>query len=80
MSANVNLALQFVAAGILLVGLWQMGNRKLIGPALATIAEVLWVVAFVPNEIWGGVFLSVVLTIFQGRNFVKWYAERVPWF
>lgn len=75
----MNLALQFVAAAILLLGLWLMGNHRKSGPALASFSEALWILAFVPHGMWGGVFLSTVLLVMQARNFLKWHREGVRW-
>jgi hypothetical protein len=74
-----NLALQFAAAAVLLVGLWLMGNNRLLGPTLAAASEVLWVLVFWPRGMWGGVFLSLVLAVMQTRNAIKWYREGVRW-
>ncbi len=73
------LLLQFLAAGILLIGLWLMGNQKKIGPFLAALSEVLWVIIFIPPELWGGVFLSTILFVMQARNFIKWHREGLSW-
>ena len=73
------LALQFFAAGVLLLGLWLMGNHKRIGPLLASLSELLWIIVFLPSHLWGGVFLSAILFAMQARNFFKWSQEGVPW-
>ena len=75
----VNLLLQFAAAGILLLGLYLMGNQKKLGPFLSAASELLWIVIFIPPELWGGVFLSAVLLVMQVRNFIKWHKEGLPW-
>lgn len=74
-----NLLLQFLAAAVLLIGLWLMGNNRKSGPALASFSELLWIACFLPHAMWGGVFLSAVLFVMQGRNFIKWHREGVRW-
>jgi hypothetical protein len=73
------LLLQFVAAGILLLGLFLMGNHRKSGPLLAALSEALWIGVFIPPRLWGGIFLSSILFIMQMRNFIKWYKEGVSW-
>ena len=70
---------QFVAAGMLLYGLWEMGNKSLRGPALAAVSEALWVGTGLLHEMWGLIFLSVVLVVVQCRNFLKWRSEGASW-
>jgi hypothetical protein len=75
----INLSLQFIAAAILLVGLWLMGNHRKSGPFLAAFSELLWIGLFIPYQMWGGVFLSTVLFVMQVRNFVQWHGEGLKW-
>jgi hypothetical protein len=70
---------QFIAAGILLVGLYLMGNQKRLGPLLAAASEALWIAVFLPPHLWGGIFLSTVLFCMQARNFIKWSRAGLPW-
>lgn len=71
--------LQFFAAGVLLIGLYLMGNQKKLGPFLAGASEAIWVVVFIPPHMWGGIFLSTILFVMQARNFIKWHREGLPW-
>lgn len=79
MSDTAYIILQFAAAGILLGGLYLMGNHKRLGPFLAAASEILWVIVFIPPHIWGGIFLSTILAGMQARNFIKWTREGVSW-
>ncbi len=74
-----DIMLQFVAAGILLIGLWLMGNHRKSGPALACLSESMWIGIFIINGLWGGVFLSTVLLGMQARNFILWNNEGIKW-
>ena len=76
---TLNLAMQFVAAAVLLLGLYLMGNYRRSGPLLAGASELIWIAVFVPYEMWGGIFLSSVLFVMQARNFLKWSREGARW-
>jgi hypothetical protein len=73
------IVLQFFAAGVLLLGLYLMGNLKKLGPFLAGLSEIIWVGVFIPPHLWGGIFLSTILFVMQARNFIKWHREGLPW-
>ncbi len=73
------LLLQFFATGVLLLGLYLMGNHRKSGPLLAALSEALWIIVFVPVDLWGGIVLSTILFIMQMRNFIKWHREGVVW-
>lgn len=75
----LDIALQALATTLLLFGLWHMGDHRRIGPLLAAVSEVLWVGVGLWHSIWGLVVLSVILGIVQGRNFLNWHRDGVPW-
>lgn len=70
---------QFLAAFLLLVGLWQMGNNKLIGPFLAFVAEFFTTIVGIQHHAWSIVVIGAVLFVVQGRNFYKWRRMGVRW-
>jgi hypothetical protein len=75
----IDFIVQFLAAVPLLVGLWLMGDRRLLGPFLAFIAEAFTTAVGVTHGAWSIVLIGVVLFFVQGRNFLKWRREGVRW-
>lgn len=61
----------------LLYGLYLMGNRRIWGPILCGGSEILWIAAFIPHQMYGGIVLSTILMSMQARNTVKWYKEGI---
>lgn len=70
---------QFLSVVLLLIGLWVMGNKRLLGPFLVVIAEVFVTVVGITHETWSIVAIGISLTFVQGRNFIKWYREGTKW-
>lgn len=68
---------QSLCAILLLAGLWLMGNKRLLGPAITTVAEVFTVIVGVTHRTWSIVLIGAVLTFVQGRNFIKWKREGI---
>jgi len=75
----LDFVIQFLAAVPLLIGLWLMGNRRLVGPFLAFIAEAFTTTVGITHHAWSIVLIGVVLFFVQGRNFFKWRREGVRW-
>lgn len=71
--------IQFLSATLLLVGLWLMGNKRLIGPFLAFVAEAFTTIVGVEHHVWSVIVIGAVLFFVQGRNFFKWRREGVRW-
>lgn len=70
---------QALGAGPLLVGLWLMGNKRLRGPALCTVAEGFTTAVGVMHHVWSIILIGGVLFVVQGRNFIKWRSEGTAW-
>ncbi len=75
----IDFILQLLSALPLLVGLWLMGNKKLLGVLLACIAEVFTTVIGITHGVWNIVLIGAVLFIVQLRNFIKWKRENTKW-
>jgi hypothetical protein len=70
---------QFLAMSLLLTGLWIMGNKRLTGPALTTLAEVFTTIVGITHHTWSITVVGVVLSFVQARNFLKWRKEGARW-
>lgn len=79
MNGALDAAIQLFATGLLLWGLYEMGNIKLRGPVLAGISEALWVVVGVTHDVWGLAVLSLILAVVQARNTITWSLQGRPW-
>jgi hypothetical protein len=75
----VDFVIQFLATTLLLVGLWIMGNKKLIGVLMVVVAEVFTTMVGIMYGTWSIIVIGVCLTVVQGRNFIKWRKEKTPW-
>lgn len=75
----IDFIIQFLAASLLLSGLWIMGNKKLLGVLLVIIAEIFTTIVGIMYGTWSIVVIGVCLTIIQSRNFIKWKKEKTPW-
>ena len=75
----IDFIVQFLAAALLLSGMWLTGNKRLIGPFLAFVAEVFTTIAGITHHTWSFVLIGIILFGIQGRNFVKWYREGAKW-
>lgn len=75
----IDFTIQFFGTAFLLIGLWLMGNKRLIGPFLAFLAEGLTTIIGITHHVWSVIVIGVVLFFVQGRNFLKWRAEGVGW-
>lgn len=64
---------------LLLWGLWLMGDKRLIGPAMAGIAELITTYVGIKHHVWSIIVIGVVLCFVQARNFWKWRQEGVAW-
>lgn len=71
--------MQFLCAVPLLLGLWLMGDKRLLGPFLCFIAEGFTTAVGVTHRVWSIVLIGVVLFVVQLRNFIKWRKEGVGW-
>lgn len=70
---------QSLAAGLLFYGLWSMGNKRLRGPFITAVAEIFTTIVGVTHKTWSIVLIGIVLTVVQGRNFLKWRKEGTEW-
>lgn len=75
----LDFVIQTLSAVPLLTGLWLMGNRRLLGPFLAFVAEFFTTLTGIRHGAWSIVLIGAVLFVVQGRNFLKWRAEGVRW-
>lgn len=75
----IDFVIQFLATVLLLVGLWVMGNKRLLGPFLAFAAEFFTTIIGITHHTWSIVVIGGVLFVVQGRNFFKWKKEGVQW-
>lgn len=71
--------IQFLTMTLLLVGLWLMGDKRLKGPALTTVAEVFTTIVGVTHHTWSITIIGAVLSFVQARNFFKWKREGAKW-
>jgi hypothetical protein len=71
--------IQFLAAVPLLIGLWLMGNKRLLGPFLCFMAEGFTTTVGIQHHVWSIVVIGAVLFVVQLRNFLKWRREGAPW-
>ncbi len=75
----IDFIVQFLGTALLFAGLWLMGNKRLLGPFLAFIAELFIVVVGVTHGAWSIVVIGIGLGFIQARNFLKWRSEGAPW-
>lgn len=76
----IDFVVQGLSALLLFAGLWLMGSEFVIGPALATIAELFFtLVVGVTHHTWSIVLIGGVLFFVQLRNTLKWHIEGRPW-
>lgn len=75
----LDFVVQFLAMTLLLVGLWLMGNKRLLGPAMTAVAEIFTTIVGITHHTWSIVVIGVVLSFVQARNFLKWHAEGTRW-
>ena len=75
----IDFIVQFLATALLLSGLWIMGNKRLLGPAMTAFAEVFTTIVGITHHTWSIVVIGVVLSIVQTRNFLKWRKEGMRW-
>lgn len=71
--------IQALSAGLLLIGLWLMGNKRTKGAFLACLAEAFTTTVGIQHHVWSVVVIGVVLFFVQGRNTIKWLREGNPW-
>jgi len=70
---------QSLAAGLLFIGLWMMGDKRLAGPFITTVAEVFTTIVGVTHHTWSIALIGAVLCVVQARNFFKWRQEGTRW-
>lgn len=70
---------QVVASGLLFAGIYETGNHRARGPALATTSELIFIGIGIYHDVWSLSLVGVVLAVLQGRNFLKWRKEGVSW-
>ena len=75
----IDFFIQLFAAVPLLVGLWLMGNKRLIGPFLCFLAEGFTTAVGIMHHAWSIILIGIVLFFVQARNFLKWRREGVSW-
>ena len=75
----IDFIVQFLATALLLIGLWLMGNKRLLGPFLAFVAEFFTTIVGITHQAWSIIIIGAVLFVVQGRNFLKWRKEGVKW-
>jgi hypothetical protein len=70
---------QFFGMSMLLIGLWLMGSKRLIGPFLCFLAEGLTTYVGIHHHVWSMTGIGIVLFFVQLRNFIKWKREGISW-
>jgi len=75
----IDFVVQLSATVLLLAGLWLMGNKRLLGPFLAFLAEFFTTIVGIQHKTWSIIVIGSVLFVVQGRNFWKWYREGISW-
>ena len=71
--------IQFSAMALLLIGLWLMGDKRLLGPFLCFLAEGFTTVVGVSHHVWSIIVIGAVLLVVQARNFLKWRNDGARW-
>ena len=71
--------IQSLAALLLFIGLWLMGNKRLAGPFITAIAEVFTTCVGAMHHTWSMALIGAVLFAVQSRNFYKWSKEGIGW-
>lgn len=75
----IDFLIQAAGAFGLLLGLWLMGDKRLLGPFLCFLAEGFTTVIGITHHVWSIIVIGAVLFVVQGRNFWKWRKEGVRW-
>jgi hypothetical protein len=75
----IDFLVQALATILLLVGLWVMGNKRLLGPFLCFLAEGFTTAVGIMHHVWSIILIGAVLFVVQVRNFIKWRAEGASW-
>lgn len=75
----VDTLVQSLSAGLLFLGLWLMGNKRLAGPFITAIAEGVTLCVGISHHVWSLSLIGFVLAIIQARNFFKWSKEGAAW-
>lgn len=75
----MDFTVQFLAAALLLTGLWLTGNKRLLGPFLCFIAEFFTLIVGLTHGVWSIAVIGAVLFVIQLRNFLKWRKEGLSW-
>lgn len=75
----IDFIIQTLGAIPLLIGLWLMGNKRLIGPFLCFVAEFFTTVVGITHHVWSIILIGDVLFVVQLRNSLKWKNEGVSW-
>lgn len=68
---------QAAASCLLFAGIYETGNHRCRGPALATTSELIFIGVGIYHDVWSLSLVGVVLAVLQGRNFLKWRKEGV---
>lgn len=71
----VSLTLQGIASFVTLWGIWQMGNKSLLGPTLSLVSDFAFFTLDVYLHLWGLIPFCVILLGLHVRTLVKWRAD-----
>lgn len=75
----IDFIVQAMCVVLLLLGLWLMGDKRLLGPFLCFVAEGFTAAVGIMHHTWSIIVIGVVLFVVQARNFWKWKREGVRW-
>lgn len=65
--------LDWIATGLLIIGLWQIGNKKRWGFLFTFVGELLWLAfAIFIAHIWSIAVLSAIFAFLAMRNYLQW--------
>lgn len=66
---------QLAASAVTIWSMWQMGNRRLSGPAWGLFGQLVWLVMMITSEAWGLLPVNAAMWFVHARNLRKWMRE-----
>lgn len=72
----LGLALQIIACAVTLIATWQIGNKRVSGPALNVVAALCFTVVNVYAGLWLCAAFSATMATMNARNVMRWREER----
>ena len=71
----VSLTLQAVASVVTLWAIWEMGNKRLRGPALSLASDAAFLTLNIYQQLWVLLPFCLLLLCIHIRNFRKWRTD-----